>query len=54
MLAGDYAGWTVPLDYSPVTALMQSLRIGPYEVLRETSLVALRRGVITLDDVHNF
>ena len=40
-IAARSAGWTVPLDYSPVTALMQSLRIGPYEVLRETSLVAL-------------
>ncbi|MCG6864633.1 MAG: PhnD/SsuA/transferrin family substrate-binding protein [Thiogranum sp.] len=40
-IAARSAGWTIPLDYSPVTALMQSLRIGPYEVLRETSLLAL-------------
>jgi C4-dicarboxylate-specific signal transduction histidine kinase len=35
------AGWTIPLDYSPVTELMRSLKIGPFEVLRETSLWAL-------------
>jgi len=37
------AGWTVPLDYSPVHELMQKLQIGPYEVLRETSLPAIAR-----------
>lgn len=37
------AGWTVPLDYSAVNELMQSLKIGPYEVLRETSLSALAK-----------
>ncbi len=37
------AGWTVPLDYSPVHDLMQSLKIGPYEVLRETSLAAIAK-----------
>lgn len=40
-LASRSAGWTIPLDYSPVTELMRSLKIGPYEVLRETSLLAL-------------
>lgn len=40
-LAAHSAGWTIPLDYSPVIALMRSLKIGPYEVLRETSLWAL-------------
>jgi hypothetical protein len=35
------AGWTVPLDYSPVHDLMKDLHIGPYEVLRETSLSAI-------------
>jgi C4-dicarboxylate-specific signal transduction histidine kinase len=35
------AGWTVPLDYSPVHELMKELQIGPYEVLRETSLHAV-------------
>jgi C4-dicarboxylate-specific signal transduction histidine kinase/ABC-type amino acid transport substrate-binding protein len=37
------AGWTVPLDYSPVHVLMQKLQIGPYEVLRETSLSAIAK-----------
>lgn len=37
------AGWTVPLDYSPVHELMKQLRIGPYEVLRETSLTAITK-----------
>lgn len=40
-LAAHSAGWTIPLDYSPVNELMRSLKIGPYEVLRETSLLAL-------------
>lgn len=40
-LAARSAGWTIPLDYSPVTELMRSLKIGPYAVLRETSLWAL-------------
>lgn len=35
------AGWTVPMDYSPVHELMKSLRIGPYEVLRQTSLSSI-------------
>lgn len=35
------AGWTVPLDYSPVHRLMKSLQIGPYEVLRQTQLTAI-------------
>ncbi len=40
-LATHSAGWTIPLDYSPVNELMRELKIGPYEVLRETSLFAL-------------
>lgn len=28
--AGHYAGWTVPLDYQPVHALLKELGIGPY------------------------
>jgi len=35
------AGWTVPLDYSPVHRLMKTLKIGPYEVLRQTSFIAI-------------
>ncbi len=35
------AGWTVPLDYSPVHRLMKTLKIGPYEVLRQTSFTSI-------------
>jgi C4-dicarboxylate-specific signal transduction histidine kinase len=35
------AGWTIPMDYSPVHELMRALRIGPYEVLRQTSPLAV-------------
>jgi len=35
------AGWTVPLDYSSVHRLMESLKIGPYEILRQTSFTAM-------------
>lgn len=42
-LAEYSAGWTIPLDYSPVNELMRTLKIGPYEVLRETSLLALMK-----------
>jgi two-component system sensor histidine kinase TtrS len=31
MLAGDYAGWTVPLNYQPVHELFMELGIGPYQ-----------------------
>lgn len=37
-IAAHTAGWTIPLDYSPVTELMQVLQIGPYDVLRQASL----------------
>jgi C4-dicarboxylate-specific signal transduction histidine kinase len=40
------AGWTVPLDYSPVNELMRSLQIGPYEVLRRNSLWAVMKDHI--------
>jgi two-component system sensor histidine kinase TtrS len=39
--AGDYGGWTVPLDYQPVHELFRKLRIGPYKNL----------GKITLSDI---
>ncbi len=29
--AGDYAGWTIPLDYSPVHALLRELHAPPYQ-----------------------
>jgi len=35
------AGWTVPLDYSPVHSLMKVLKIGPYVVLRQTSFSSI-------------
>lgn len=37
------AGWTIPLDYSPVNALMRDLKIGPYKMLREVSLLTLMK-----------
>lgn len=39
--ASRTAGWTVPLDYSPVRRLMKTLKIGPYQVLRQTSFTSL-------------
>jgi two-component system, LuxR family, sensor histidine kinase TtrS len=30
-VAGDYAGWTVPLNYQPVHELFRELGIGPYQ-----------------------
>jgi len=30
-IAGDYAGWTVPLNYQPVHELFMELGIGPYQ-----------------------
>lgn len=29
--AGGYAGWTIPLDYQPVHALLQRLKLPPYD-----------------------
>lgn len=45
-IASRSAGWTIPLDYSPVNELMQTLKIGPYEVLRETSLLSLMKRYV--------
>ncbi|MDQ2104944.1 sensor histidine kinase [Azospirillum isscasi] len=42
-LAGGYEGWTVPMDYQPVHGLFRSLRIGPYEHLRDVTLLDLAR-----------
>jgi len=39
--ASRTAGWTIPMDYSPVHELMRTLQIGPYAVLRQTSLLAI-------------
>ena len=42
--AGDYAGWTVPLNYQPVHDLFRQLEIGPYaRPARFTLLDAVRR-----------
>jgi len=35
--AANTAGWTVPLDYQPVHALMKELRVGPYKNLGKFS-----------------
>ena len=35
---GNYAGWTIPLDYTPVHDLMRELRLGPYENYGRISL----------------
>lgn len=39
--AGDYAGWTVPLDYQPVHELFRELGIGPYAMARRITLLAV-------------
>ncbi|HYQ72933.1 MAG TPA: PhnD/SsuA/transferrin family substrate-binding protein [Gammaproteobacteria bacterium] len=39
MIAGDYAGWTVPLNYQPVHELFMDLGIGPY---RRSGMFAFR------------
>lgn len=31
-LAGNYAGWSIPLDYQPVHDLLKELRLPPYDV----------------------
>jgi len=41
--ASQSAGWTVPLDYTPVHELFRELRIGPYEDLGRASLVDVVR-----------
>ena len=39
--AARIAGWTVPLDYSPVHELMKTLQVGPYEALRQASFLGM-------------
>jgi diguanylate cyclase (GGDEF)-like protein len=36
--AGQSAGWTVPLDYTPVHELFRELQIGPYEEIRKAAM----------------
>jgi PAS domain S-box-containing protein len=31
--AGNYVGWTVPLDYTPVDKLLKELHVGPYKTV---------------------
>lgn len=43
-ISGQYAGWTVPLDYQPVHDLLRELGLPPYDtVLRFTLVDAIRR-----------
>jgi PAS domain S-box-containing protein len=41
--AGNYAGWTVPLDYRPVEDLFKELQIGPYKHMGSVTLGMLLR-----------
>jgi two-component system, LuxR family, sensor histidine kinase TtrS len=41
--ASQSAGWTVPLDYTPVHELFKELRTGPYENLGDVRLVDVLR-----------
>jgi two-component system, LuxR family, sensor histidine kinase TtrS len=43
MPATDGRAWTAPLDYTPVHALFQQLKIGPYAYLAKPSLSGLLR-----------
>ncbi|MES9837365.1 MAG: PhnD/SsuA/transferrin family substrate-binding protein [Candidatus Thiodiazotropha sp.] len=37
-LAGNYAGWTIPLDYQPVHDLFMTLKLPPYQYLGKFTL----------------
>ncbi|MCU7892187.1 MAG: PhnD/SsuA/transferrin family substrate-binding protein [Candidatus Thiodiazotropha sp. (ex Ustalcina ferruginea)] len=37
-LAGNYAGWTIPLDYQPVHDLFRTLKLPPYQNLGKFTL----------------
>ena len=39
-LSGNYAGWTIPLDYQPVHDLLQELLLPPYQHLKRLGLAA--------------
>jgi PAS domain S-box-containing protein len=41
--AARIAGWTVPLDYNDVHALMRELKVGPYKDLGKVSMVDIMR-----------
>lgn len=38
-IAGDYAGWTIPLDYQPVHNLLRELLLPPYQHSRRFTLL---------------
>ncbi|MGM0593340.1 MAG: PhnD/SsuA/transferrin family substrate-binding protein [Pseudomonadota bacterium] len=42
-LSGNYAGWTIPLDYQPVHDLLQELLLPPYQYARFTLLDVWQR-----------
>lgn len=54
-MAGRYAGWTIPLNYEPVSNCLQELRIGPYKDYGKFTLhdvlVRYKRQVILLSQV---
>ncbi len=39
VLAGNYAGWTIPLDYQPVHDLLQELLLPPYQDSQQFTLL---------------
>jgi two-component system sensor histidine kinase TtrS len=40
-LAGEYSGWTIPVEYQAVHDLFRELQIGPYEWMRRPTLLLL-------------
>jgi two-component system sensor histidine kinase TtrS len=42
-VAGNYAGWTVPLTYQPVHDLFRDLQIGPYRKSQRLSILEVAR-----------
>jgi len=40
---GQYFGWTVPLNYATVHALMRALKVEPYAALNDISLTQIRQ-----------
>lgn len=40
-IAGEYAGWTIPVEYQAVHELFRELQIGPYEWMRQHTLQLL-------------
>jgi len=40
-IAGEYSGWTIPVEYQAVHELFRDLQIGPYEWMRRTTMSVL-------------